>query len=299
MHPARRPPPRASFIDRRRTTVEALADIQWESTRSAGDDSVPSDSDRDEGESTADEASLCDVHCGTPSGSDSEPPTTAPSRSAPMAKPSRSLPPSQASFIGRRRTTEEALSDINWESTEINVDESDRNKWETNLDELCIGCIGELKDISEDEAEKKSDIDDSSMAEAAARARRFFCQQVNDDSSASGATRDKRALRRLLLVFALVIGASVGASVVIVFLVTDGDPLARRSAALHLQEAQHLLELAESIVVACSDPTNDECPALCDANMCCIDHGDPCGDGIRRECAVYAGCRALLDLRRA
>ena len=142
--------------------------------------------------------------------------------------------------------------------------------------------IDDMSDLSDDEVEKKSDSDDSSEI-AAVRAKSNFC--------------------RTLLVVLLVAGAVVGASVGIAFLVTDGDPLAHRSATLELQEeAQRLLELAESIVVACSDPTNDECSELCDANMCCmsgIDHGDPCDDGISRECAVYAGCRALLDLRRA
>ena len=138
-----------------------------------------------------------------------------------------------------------------------------------------------VSDLSDDEVEKESDSDDSS-AIAAARAKRSFC--------------------RPLLVILLVVGAVVGASVGIGFLVTDGDPLAHRSAALELKEAQRLLELAESIVAACGDPTNDECSKLCDPNMCCmsdIDQGDPCDDGIGRECAVYAGCTALLDLRRA
>ena len=65
------------------------------------------------------------------------------------------------------------------------------------------------------------------------------------------------------------------------------------------QEAQRLLELAERILAACGPPVTDRCPALCDAHLCCLDRGDPCDDGLRRECAVYAGCRALSDLRRA
>ena len=129
-------------------------------------------------------------------------------------------------------------------------------------------------------------------------------ESENDDSSAHTASRARQSFCRKLLVVALAVGIILGSSVGIGLLVTGGDLRAHRSAALDLQEAQdrqeaqRLLELAESIVVACSDPTNDECPALCDANMCCINHGDPCGDGIKRECAAYAGCRALLDGRR-
>jgi len=178
---------------------------------------------------------------------------------------------------------------MKWESTG-NFDVSERSNSEsegpsgtkkapTRFDSTSIDRIG---DIGDDEEEEESD---------------------RDDSSAHAASRRRRPFYRQLLVVVLVVGIIVGASVGIGLLVTDGDPLARRSAALELQEAQRqdaqrLLELAESVVVACGHGGGGgiaACRRLCEANMCCIDHEDPCNDGISRKCVAYAGCMALLD----
>ena len=124
-------------------------------------------------------------------------------------------------------------------------------------------------------------------------------EEEQEDSPSHAATRAKKPVGRPLLAVLLVVGIIVGTSVGIGAVTGSGHLRAHRSAAQRQGEGQRLLELAESIVAACRDPTNDECPALCGANMCCmsgIDHGDPCDDGISRECAVYAGCRTLLDL---
>ena len=121
-------------------------------------------------------------------------------------------------------------------------------------------------------------------------------ESASDGSAAPGAAGANKMFRRPLLASALVVGAVVGTGVLVarVAPLTDGSP-----APEPLQEAQRLLELAERILAACGPPVTESCPALCDAHLCCLDRGDPCDDGLRRECAVYAGCRALFDLRRA
>jgi hypothetical protein len=68
---------------------------------------------------------------------------------------------------------------------------------------------------------------------------------------------------------------------------------------------QKLLEIAERVVVACSESALDadmsDCRALCRESMCCFqedDDGDAkysCADDGSRNCAVYAGCSNLMD----
>ena len=63
---------------------------------------------------------------------------------------------------------------------------------------------------------------------------------------------------------------------------------------------QKLLEIAERVVLACSESTLDgdmsDCRALCHDAMCCFDGGGySCADDEGRNCAAYAGCSNLMD----
>ncbi|KAL3794817.1 hypothetical protein ACHAW5_005238 [Stephanodiscus triporus] len=63
---------------------------------------------------------------------------------------------------------------------------------------------------------------------------------------------------------------------------------------------QKLLEIAERVVLACSESTLDgdmsDCRALCHDSMCCFDGGGySCADDEGRNCAAYAGCSNLMD----
>eukprot|EP00579_Thalassiosira_antarctica_P005636 CAMPEP_0201878412 /NCGR_PEP_ID=MMETSP0902-20130614/9577_1 /ASSEMBLY_ACC=CAM_ASM_000551 /TAXON_ID=420261 /ORGANISM="Thalassiosira antarctica, Strain CCMP982" /LENGTH=263 /DNA_ID=CAMNT_0048406051 /DNA_START=146 /DNA_END=937 /DNA_ORIENTATION=- len=68
-----------------------------------------------------------------------------------------------------------------------------------------------------------------------------------------------------------------------------------------LVEQQRLLEIAERVLLACSEyKINEdlsECKKLCEANMCCFEEGMySCEDDENRYCAVYAACEALLPI---
>jgi hypothetical protein len=63
---------------------------------------------------------------------------------------------------------------------------------------------------------------------------------------------------------------------------------------------QKLLEIAERVVVACSESALDsdmsDCRSLCRDSMCCFEgDGYSCADDETRNCAAYAGCSNLMD----
>mmetsp|Transcript_31501 Transcript_31501/g.53723 ORF Transcript_31501/g.53723 Transcript_31501/m.53723 type:complete len:219 (-) Transcript_31501:186-842(-) len=67
-------------------------------------------------------------------------------------------------------------------------------------------------------------------------------------------------------------------------------------------EDQTLLELAERIIVACSETKlnqdRSECQHLCHSKMCCFELDDTeysCRDDDGAKCAVHAGCEALFE----
>lgn len=66
------------------------------------------------------------------------------------------------------------------------------------------------------------------------------------------------------------------------------------------EQQQHLLDMAEQVVVACSESKlNDDasdCQHLCQHSSCCFERGGySCEDDEEKDCAVYAGCGALVQ----
>ena len=63
---------------------------------------------------------------------------------------------------------------------------------------------------------------------------------------------------------------------------------------------QHLLEVAERVITACSESKLNEdiseCQKLCHSRLCCFESDEySCEDDESKECAVYAGCEALVE----
>mmetsp|Transcript_28560 Transcript_28560/g.49313 ORF Transcript_28560/g.49313 Transcript_28560/m.49313 type:complete len:263 (-) Transcript_28560:156-944(-) len=80
--------------------------------------------------------------------------------------------------------------------------------------------------------------------------------------------------------------------------VGEGGEIARGGNGI--QEQQQLLEIAERVVTACSENKLNgdmsECQKLCHSNMCCFESGEySCEDDESKDCAVYAGCEALVQ----
>eukprot|EP01083_Nonionella_stella_P243371 848110_1 len=74
------------------------------------------------------------------------------------------------------------------------------------------------------------------------------------------------------------------------------------------QQQQQLLEIAERVITACSErelgkDTGAECRQLCHSRMCCFEsssqsedgESNSCEEDESKECAVYAGCEALIE----
>jgi|SaaInl74LU_5_DNA_1037368.scaffolds.fasta_scaffold23090_2 hypothetical protein len=67
---------------------------------------------------------------------------------------------------------------------------------------------------------------------------------------------------------------------------------------------QEMLELAEQITAACGESSRSStgassstCQELCHNHMCCVEQDDEysCKNDVAEDCAVYAGCVALID----
>jgi len=62
---------------------------------------------------------------------------------------------------------------------------------------------------------------------------------------------------------------------------------------------QEMLQLAEQVTIACgvSSSSMSTCKELCSQHMCCVEQDDEysCKSDVTKDCAVYAGCVALID----
>jgi len=65
---------------------------------------------------------------------------------------------------------------------------------------------------------------------------------------------------------------------------------------------QEMLELAEQITTACGKSSltdgSSSCQELCHDHMCCVEEDDEysCRNDETKDCAVYAGCEALIEV---
>lgn len=105
--------------------------------------------------------------------------------------------------------------------------------------------------------------------------------------------------RRTLSITAL-IAVITAASLVIGYAVVIHDPSTRPYSMSDGDQQQQFLEVAERVISACSEHSLDqdisECQKLCHGKLCCFDSGEySCNDDEGMECAVYAGCEALVD----
>ena len=108
--------------------------------------------------------------------------------------------------------------------------------------------------------------------------------------------------RQTIIIFSLV-GIIVAASLAIGYAVINGDP----SKLPHFTasddggpDQQQLLEIAERVVTACSEnelnEDRSECQQLCHSKLCCFESGEySCEEDESKDCAVYAGCEALVE----
>lgn len=139
----------------------------------------------------------------------------------------------------------------------------------------------------------------------------------------SGAHESRLIALRYRRIFAItsLIAMIIGASVAIGLAVTNSGLSDENAAATSLNvlggsglpnvassdgnnnsKQQTLLETAERVIQSCSENSLDrdmsDCQSLCRARMCCFESEESeysCMDDVSKECAVYAGCEALVE----
>lgn len=119
-------------------------------------------------------------------------------------------------------------------------------------------------------------------------------------------------MRQILILTALV-AIIVGASMAIGLAIVNSNEPGNNKGASNTQNLmgtpnkmtedtrnQQLLEIAERVIMECSESKLDEdmsgCQKLCKKNMCCFESGKyGCEDDEKKNCAVYAGCANLME----
>lgn len=112
--------------------------------------------------------------------------------------------------------------------------------------------------------------------------------------------------RQVLVIIAsigIIVGASFGIREVIITNNKNLNPTSKQHSisAASFQVQQRLLEIAEEVVLACSEQRLYEnmshCQNLCHGKLCCVakDEEYSCEDDESKNCAVYAGCEALIE----
>ena len=107
--------------------------------------------------------------------------------------------------------------------------------------------------------------------------------------------------RQVVVIISLV-GIILGSAVAIGYAVIgSGNNVQSSYLSTSNNGAQEELELAERVITACGDTNlnkdKSECQTLCHGSMCCFENDDEygCQDDLSKDCAVYAGCEALIE----
>eukprot|EP00579_Thalassiosira_antarctica_P017372 CAMPEP_0201944994 /NCGR_PEP_ID=MMETSP0903-20130614/53678_1 /ASSEMBLY_ACC=CAM_ASM_000552 /TAXON_ID=420261 /ORGANISM="Thalassiosira antarctica, Strain CCMP982" /LENGTH=363 /DNA_ID=CAMNT_0048488053 /DNA_START=35 /DNA_END=1124 /DNA_ORIENTATION=- len=117
-----------------------------------------------------------------------------------------------------------------------------------------------------------------------------------------GGVRSSHLCRQTITILSLV-GIIVAASLAIGYAVINVDPSNFPYFAASdngIPEQQELLEIAERVITACSENElngdRSECQQLCHLKLCCFESGEySCEEDESKDCAVYAGCKALVE----
>jgi len=156
--------------------------------------------------------------------------------------------------------------------------------------------INDITDLVDDSSDSDSDdiIVGHSIATGTTHKKRYKKQHTK------GPLLSRHAVI-LVLVLALIAGAGFG----LMLPVTKNRKSINSNAEGGGEEAraleqQELLEIAESVVTVCSEEQLDidmgPCQNICHASMCCFEEDEEysCEDDEDMDCAVYAGCEALV-----
>lgn len=166
-----------------------------------------------------------------------------------------------------------------------------------------ITSLGDLIDDSSDESDDGAIGHSSSLGTTGVD---FGNEQQAQTKYCLGGVGNALFCRQTIVIISL-IGIIFGASFAIGYtVISNGQPLSKRGqpsysvAEENVIPEQHLLEIAERVITACSESSLDsdmtECQNLCHSRMCCFGSGEySCKDDESKACAVHAGCEALME----
>ena len=187
------------------------------------------------------------------------------------------------------------------------------NGYASRYDPKATNLIADINDLVEDSSDTDSDDDaiigsHSSMQVAGSermngRSRRSDRQQKKKQRKYGPGGAGSSLFCRQIIVILTLIGIIVAASLAIGYAVINGDPskLPHFTASDDgVPDQQQLLEIAERVVTACSEnelnEDRSECQQLCHSKLCCFESGEySCEEDESKDCAVYAGCEALVE----
>jgi len=177
--------------------------------------------------------------------------------------------------------------------------------------------IVDITDLVDDSDDGDSDIDDVMGSRPstgpAATKKRQNPTKTNGNKKRTRSSYQASMLCRQVIILTALVAIIAGASMAIGYAVIGfGDHnVAKNSGNAQLSSAnddkslrgeQKKLEIAERITVACAESKLNqdmkECQKLCKSSMCCFEGSESkysCQGDDSKNCAVYAGCKALVD----
>jgi len=191
--------------------------------------------------------------------------------------------------------------------------------------------VTDITDLVLDDSDIDSEYNDDNDVAATRKKNNSSSLEVSTGSSSSDIESGRRhgkgvnescsssLLCRKTIVLIALVGVIIGASFAIFYAVNNTHDYNSHTQSAYLiipsssssgndyidgneQEEQELLEIAERVITACSeDKLNEdmkECQDLCHSRMCCFEESGSdysCKLDTSKDCAVYAGCEALVE----
>jgi len=171
------------------------------------------------------------------------------------------------------------------------------NGHKSRYDPNTMNRINDITDLVDD----SSDSDDDTIVGHASSTRTIKHKNTNKTQQHTNGPSVFRLAVILVSLMAIIAAAGFG----LLLAITENKKSSNSNATggggeeARALEQQELLEVAESVVTACSEEQLDidmgPCQTICHASLCCFEEEEySCEDDEDKECAVYGGCEALV-----
>ena len=160
-----------------------------------------------------------------------------------------------------------------------------------------------LADLVNDGSDSDVDDDITDASSVNNKKKKKSNNTSNSSSSRLGGTgQHYRQIIVVVSLVAIIIGASLAIGYTVVNNTSSESSYLMANNNKEDEQEQKLLEIAERVITACSeDKLNEdmkECQSLCHSRLCCFEESGSdysCQLDTSKNCAVYAGCEALVE----